>query len=119
VKTGEEGMVGGEGEDPLLCHGALHIVVLDDHVLLQNLKTDTRVICKLSKKSSNETTSSICLAISVADPGCLSRILFLSITDPGSRIPDPTRAPKGERFCSHKYHKIVNYFIFEQVKKFF
>jgi hypothetical protein len=41
VKTGEEGMVGGEGEDPLLCHGALHVVVLDDHVLLQNLETDT------------------------------------------------------------------------------
>jgi hypothetical protein len=42
-------MVGGEGEDPLLCHGALHVVVLDDHVLLQNLRTDTNY----DKKSSN------------------------------------------------------------------
>jgi hypothetical protein len=51
---------------------------------------------------------------------------------PGSRslfIPDPTTAPKKEGeiyfvcptiFCSHKYHKIVNNFTFdEQVKKIF
>jgi hypothetical protein len=45
---------------------------------------------------------------SVADPGCLSW------------IPDPKTAAKdrGEKkICSHKYYKIVNYFIFEQVKK--
>jgi hypothetical protein len=55
---------------------------------------------------------------SVADPGCSS------IPDLGSQIPDPTTAKKeGENigcptfFCSHKYHKIVNYFFFEQVKK--
>ena len=30
-------MVGGEGEDPLLGHGALDVVVLHDHVLLQDL----------------------------------------------------------------------------------
>jgi hypothetical protein len=44
------------------------------------------------------------------------------IPDPGSRILDLTTAPKeeGEKiFCSHKYHKIVNNFIFEQVKKKF
>jgi hypothetical protein len=53
---------------------------------------------------------------SVADPGCSS------IPDLGSQIPDPTTAIKeGEKigcptfFCSHKYHNIVNNFIFEQV----
>ncbi len=68
---------------------------------------------------------------SVADPGCLSRILIFihpgsRISDPGSRISDPTTAPKDEGdtilsylFCSHKYHKIVNNFIFKKVKKFF
>jgi hypothetical protein len=54
---------------------------------------------------------------SVADPGCLSWI-----PDPDfypSRIPDPKTATKerGEKklfisFCSHKFHKMVNYFIF-------
>jgi hypothetical protein len=47
------------------------------------------------------------------------------IPDPGSQIPDPTTATKEEGeniccptfFCSHKYHKIVNYFIFELKKK--
>jgi hypothetical protein len=46
---------------------------------------------------------------------------FLLIPDPGSQIPDPKRATKerGEkklvviRFCSHKFHKIENYFISE------
>jgi hypothetical protein len=57
-----------------------------------------------------------------------SRILIF--IHPGSRIPDPTITPKegggwGEFFCcptifcSHKYHKIVNNFILELVKKFF
>jgi hypothetical protein len=60
---------------------------------------------------------------SVADPGCLSRI-----PDPDfypSRIPDPKTATKerGEKkivvipFCSHKFHKIKNYFIFEMLKE--
>jgi hypothetical protein len=54
---------------------------------------------------------------SVADPGCLSRI-----PDPGSRIPDPKTATKerGEKnllSCSHKFHKIANYFSFEALKK--
>jgi hypothetical protein len=60
---------------------------------------------------------------SVADPGCLSWILIF--IHPGSRILDPTTAPRegGEKFfcptifCSHKYRKIVNNLIFEQVKK--
>jgi hypothetical protein len=60
---------------------------------------------------------------SVADPGCLSRILIF--THPGSRIPDPKTAPKKQRtkfvchnfLCSHKFHKIANYFSFEVLKK--
>ncbi len=55
---------------------------------------------------------------SVADPGCLSRILIF--VHPGSRIPDPKTATKerGEKkivlpfFCSHKCHKIEIYFYF-------
>jgi hypothetical protein len=67
---------------------------------------------------------------SVADPGCLSRIpdpdFYPSrIPDPGSWIPDPKTATKerGEKklvaipLCSHKFHKIVNYFSFEVLKK--
>jgi hypothetical protein len=58
-----------------------------------------------------------------------SRILIL--THPGSRIPDPGSLPKtatkerGEKkfyvilFCSHKFDKIVHYFIFEVLKKKF
>ncbi len=52
---------------------------------------------------------------------------FLYVPDSESRIPDPTTAPKEEGdknffvllflSTSHKYHKIVNNFIFEQVKK--
>ncbi len=61
--------------------------------------------------------------LSVANPGCLSRILIF--THPGSRIPDPKIATKerGEKkifsylFCSHKFHKIEKYFIFEMLKK--
>jgi hypothetical protein len=61
---------------------------------------------------------------SVADPGCLSRILIFTHT--GSRIPNPKTATKerGEKkischtfLCSHKFHKIVNYLSFEAVKK--
>ncbi len=49
------------------------------------------------------------------------------IPDPGSRIPDPKTATKerGEKFffviwyllCSHKFHKIENYFSFKGLKK--
>jgi hypothetical protein len=57
-----------------------------------------------------------------ADPGCL----FIPDLDfYPSRIPDPKTATKerGEKnllsylFCSHKFHKIENYFIFEMLKK--
>jgi hypothetical protein len=52
---------------------------------------------------------------SVADPGCLSRILIF--THPGSRIPDPKTATKerGEKkldvkpfYVAPKFNKIVN-----------
>jgi hypothetical protein len=53
----------------------------------------------------------------VADPGCLSLIL----------IPDPKTAKKERSekicchtfLCSHKFHRIENYFIFEIMKKKF
>jgi hypothetical protein len=53
-----------------------------------------------------------------------SRILIF--THPGSRIPDPKTATKerGEKkfvvipfFCSYKFHKIEDNFIFEMPKK--
>ena len=44
VQTGEEGMVGRQSENPLLGHGTLHVVVLDDHILLQHLHRDHIVI---------------------------------------------------------------------------
>ncbi len=66
------------------------------------------------------------LAHSVADPRCLS-----PIPDPGSwflPIPDPESKNSNKRegwkkiccytfFCSLKFHKIGNYFIFEMLKK--
>jgi hypothetical protein len=59
-------------------------------------------------------TSYAVLQIRNVCPG--SRILIF--IHPGSRIPDPTTPnEEGENFCSHKYHKIENNFIFEQVKK--
>ncbi len=50
---------------------------------------------------------------------------ILIFTHPGSWIPDPKTVTKerGEKnvcqtfFCSHKFHKNVNYFIFEMLKK--
>jgi hypothetical protein len=61
----------------------------------------------------------------IPDPGSWI-LIFLPILDPGSRIPDPKTSTKerGEEkkllsylFCSHKFHKIENYFIFEMLKK--
>ncbi len=60
----------------------------------------------------------------IPDPGSW----FLPIPDPGSRISDPgsKNSNKRERWkkischtflCSHKFHKIVNYFSFEELKK--
>ncbi len=63
------------------------------------------------------------LPSSVADPGCFSRIpdLISWITDPA-----PKQQKRREKivccptiFRSHKYHKIRNNFIFEQVRNFF
>jgi hypothetical protein len=48
-----------------------------------------------------------------------SRILILIY--PGSRIQQQQQTRRGKNksylFCSHKYHRTENYFIFEQVKK--
>jgi hypothetical protein len=64
------------------------------------------------------------LPISVADPGCLSRIpdpdfYPARILDPGSQI-QKQQQKRGVKknllsyfFCSHKFHKIEDYFIFE------
>ncbi len=59
----------------------------------------------------------------IPDPGSW----FLPIPDLGSRIPDLGSKNRNKRegwkkicytfFCSHKFHKIVNYFIFEMLKK--
>jgi hypothetical protein len=65
------------------------------------------------------------LLSSVTDPGCLPQIPnYFSIPDPGSGSNNSTKRGGGECFCpaifcSHKYHKNVNKFIFEQVKNFF
>jgi hypothetical protein len=74
---------------------------------------------------------------SVADSGYLSRIpgpdfhiqYPSRIPNPGSRIPDlgsqipdsttATATKTRGKVCSHKYHNIKNYFIFEQVQKNF
>jgi hypothetical protein len=58
---------------------------------------------------------------SVADPGCLSRILIF--THPGSRIQKQQQKREVKKIschtflCSHKFHKIVNYFSVEVLKK--
>ncbi len=61
------------------------------------------------------------LVNSVADPRFLSRILIF--THPVSRIQKQEQKRGVKKischtfFCSHKFHKIVNYFIFEMLKK--
>jgi hypothetical protein len=58
---------------------------------------------------------------SVADPGCLSRILIF--THYGSRIQKQQQKREVKKnllsnlFCCYKFHKIVNNFIFEMLKK--
>jgi hypothetical protein len=57
---------------------------------------------------------------SVADPECLSRIAGLDFCPSRIQKPQQKRWVKkflSYHFCSNKYHKIKNYFIFEQVKK--
>jgi hypothetical protein len=50
---------------------------------------------------------------SVADPGCLSRILILPIPDPGSKNSNKREGSKKicyhTFFCSHKFHKIEKF----------
>lgn len=36
VELGEVGVAAGEGQDALLSHSAVHVIVLEDHVLLQD-----------------------------------------------------------------------------------
>jgi hypothetical protein len=79
------------------------------------------VFLKIFTKKPNNTSS-------VADPGCLSWIpdpnFYPSrILDLGSRI-QKQQQKRGVKkiccrtiFCSHKFHKIENYFIFEMLKK--
>jgi hypothetical protein len=72
-----------------------------------------------NKKST--TDANVGLRNSVTDPECLSRIQFF--THPGSRIQKPQQKRGVKKkllsylFCSHKFHKIENYFIFEMRKK--
>ncbi len=71
-----------------------------------------------------------CLVDSVVDPGCLSRIpdpdfypgsWFLPIPDPGCKNSNKREGWKKicchNFLCSHKFHKIANYFSFEVLKK--
>ena len=46
VQVGEEGGLPRQGQHPLLHHGALHVVVLDHHVLLQDLD-GVQLLCPL------------------------------------------------------------------------
>ncbi len=56
--------------------------------------------------------------ISVADPGCLSRILILPIPDPGSKNSNKREGWKKiccqTFFCSHKFHKVEFFFNAEE-----
>ncbi len=61
----------------------------------------------------------IVIVCSIADPGCLSRIMIYIHPGSGSRY-NNSHKRGGKKtavlhFCSHKYHKIVNYFIFEPI----
>ncbi len=109
------------------------------HWILRYLILNENIFLSMATKNCQAGSGSVwILNSSVADPGCLSRIpdppfihpgfSVLSIPDPGSRVRDPTTAPKrggGIKFVcptifsSHKYHKIVNNFIFEQITKIF
>ncbi len=61
----------------------------------------------------------------VADPGCLSRILIYPFRIPDLGSYNSSQRGEGKNFCcptiywSHKYHKIVNNCIFEQVNTIF
>jgi hypothetical protein len=64
-------------------------------------------------------------ASSVADPGCYPRSRILIFIHPGSQI-QKQQQKRGVKkicchkfLCSHKFHKIANYFSFEVLKKKF
>jgi hypothetical protein len=40
MERSKERVVGSEGQDPLFRHGALHVVVLNDDVLLEDLNSE-------------------------------------------------------------------------------
>ena len=46
VQLSEERRFPGESEDPLLHHGALHVIILDHHVLLQDFD-GIQLVCAL------------------------------------------------------------------------
>ena len=47
VKLDEEWRLLGQSEDPLLDHGAVDVIILDDDVLLENLD-GVKLVCPLS-----------------------------------------------------------------------
>ncbi len=61
------------------------------------------------------------LESSVADPGCLSGSRILIFTHPGSKNSNKREGRKKivchTLFCSHKFHKTENFFVFELLKK--
>jgi hypothetical protein len=82
----------------------------------------------LAQTLENRKYSRIIAVLRIRDVYPGSRILIFihpgsRIPDLGSRIPDPKKATKerGEKklvvICCHKFHKIVNYFSFEVLKK--
>jgi hypothetical protein len=61
----------------------------------------------------------IILSHNVADPGCISRILILSILDPGPKKRGREKICSPTFFCFHKYIKlkiilVLNLFFFEK-----
>ncbi len=88
-----------------------------DHVHLEYQKLEAQL-----EQRTGEQAEGI-LGSSVADPGCLSRILIF--THPGSWIPDPKIAPKerSEKICcltffvGANFTKIGKKNIFEMLKK--
>ena len=47
MQLGQEGRLPGQGQHPLLHHRALHVIILDDHVLFQDLH-GVQFICAFS-----------------------------------------------------------------------
>jgi hypothetical protein len=93
------------------------------HTHLRNKETTIYAIVSFYLWKTNKTSTQV---PSVADAGCLSRILFF--VHPGSRISDPgsKQQKRGVKkiccltfFCSHKYHKIEIIFMFKLAKKNF